>query len=127
VGRGEKKMKKNLLIICVMLFSLNLTAAAQGIVPIIGTPPTLTPVTINNSPGDQFDPHVSGDWVVYSSDLSIRYYNFATNTDAQIPMGSSARDLLPDISGSKIVFSRVIPNVTTAVMVFDAATPAVIS
>ena len=110
-----------------MLFSINLTAAAQGIVPIIGTPPTLTPVTINNSPGDQFDPHVSGDWVVYSSDLSIRYYNFATNTDAQIPMGSSARDLLPDISGSKIVFSRVIPNVTTAVMVFDAATPAVIS
>ena len=62
--------------------------------------------------------------MAYTSDLSIRYYNFATNVDAQIPMGSSARDLLSDISGSKIVFSRVITGKTT-VMVFDASTPAV--
>lgn len=93
--------------------------------PTIGPTPTLTPVTINNGAGDQNDPHISGDWVSYSSDLSIRSYSFATNTDAAIPMGASARDLLSDISGSKIVFSRVIPGVKTAMMVFDAATPAV--
>jgi hypothetical protein len=94
------------------------------VTPVSSTPPTLTPVTIINSAGDQYDPHISGDWVSYTSDLSIRYYNFATNTDAAIPLGSSARDLLSDISGSKIVFSRVIPAVKTALMVFDAATGA---
>ena len=119
-------MKKNLLVICTILFTLNLTAAAQVIiVPINGIPPTLTPVTINAGAGDQNDPHISGDWVAYSSDHSIRYYNFTTNTDAEIPLGNSARDLLSDISGSKIVFSRIIAGDRTAVMVFDAATPLV--
>ncbi len=78
-------------------------------------------VTINASAGDQFDPHVSGDWAVYTSDLSIRYYRFSTGVDAAIPMGSSARDLLSDISGSRIVFSRTITGVKTAIMFFDAA------
>jgi len=100
------------------------SAAAQALVPVNGTPPTLTQVTINNDAGDQYDPHVSGDWAAYTSDSSIRYYNFATNTDAAIPMGSSARDLLSDVSGGKIVFSRVIAAVKTAVMVFDTATAA---
>lgn len=84
---------------------------------------SFSPVTINDGVGDQSDPHISGDWVAYASDTSIRYYRFSTATDAAIPMDSSARDLLSDISGSKIVFSRVIPAVKTAVMVFDAATP----
>ena len=99
-------------------------AAAQAVVPVNGTPPTLTPVTINNGAGDQNDPHVSGDWAAYSSELSIRYYNFITNTDAAIPMGASGRDLLSDISGSKIVFSRIVVDQGTSVMVFNAATPA---
>lgn len=99
---------------------MNLTAAAQVVVPVNGVTPTLTPVTINASAGDQNDPHISGDWVAYTSDFSIRYYQFSTAVDAQIPMGASARDLLSDISGSKVVFSRVISGVKTAVMVFDA-------
>ena len=108
-----------------VLVAGSIPVVAQAVVPVNGAPPTLTPVTINAGPGDQNDPHISGDWVAYTSDLSIRYYSFATNTDAQIPMGTSARDLLSDISGSKIVFSRIISGVKTAVMVFDAATPTV--
>jgi hypothetical protein len=81
-------------------------------------------VTINGGPGDQFDPHVSGDWVAYTADFGIRYYNFATNIDAAIPMGESVNDLLSGVSGSKIVFSRVTVANGTAVMVFDAATAA---
>ncbi len=99
-------------------------AVALAVVPVTGAPPTLTPVTINAGPGDQYDPHVSGDYSAYTSDLSIRYYRFSTAADAAIPMGSSARDLLSDISGSKVVFSRVIPAVKTAVMVFDINTAA---
>lgn len=98
---------------------------AQVIVPVNGVAPTLTSVTINGTTGDQFDPHVSGDWAAYTSDTGIRYYNFATNTDAAVPMGPSASDLLSDVSGSKIAFARVIIGVKTSVMVFDASTPAI--
>ena len=83
-------MKKNLLMICTMLFTLNLAATGQVVVPVNGVMPTLTSVTINNGAGDQYDPHVSGDLAAYTSDLSIRYYNFATDSDAAIPMGISA-------------------------------------
>ncbi len=99
-------------------------AAALAVVPAVGAPPNLIAVTINDGPGDQNDPHVSGDWAAYSSDLAIRYYRFSTAIDSQIPLGASARDLLSDISGSRVVFSRIIMGQKTAVMVFDAATAA---
>ncbi len=99
-------------------------ATVLAVTPANGPAPTLTPVTINNGPGDQYDPHVSGDFAAYTSDLSIRYYRFSTATDDGIPLGPAARDLLSDISGSKIVFSRVITGVKTAVMVFDSSTAA---
>ena len=116
-------MKKNLFLICAILFTLNLTAAAQVVVPVNGGTPTLNPVTINNGAGDQYDPHVSGDCTAYTSDSGIRYYCFDTGIDTAIPMGASVRDLLSDISGSKIVFSRVIQAVKTTVMVFDVNNP----
>lgn len=98
-------------------------SAALAITPVNGGPLTLTPVTINASVGDQFDPHVSGDWVSYTSDDSIRYYNFSTSVDTEVPQGPLTRDLLSDVSGSKIVFSRI-AGTSTAIMVFDAATAA---
>ncbi len=113
-------MNRLLLAMAVVIFP----AVALAVVPVNGALPTLLPVTINAGAGDQNDPHVSGDWAAYSSDLSIRYYRFSTGVDTQIPMGASSRDLLSDISGSKVVFSRVISGLTTAVMVFDAATAA---
>jgi HYR domain len=97
-------------------------AAARAVVPANGMAPVLTPVSINANVGDQSDPHVSGDWAAYTDGVSIRYYNFVSTADAQIPMGTSARDMLSDISGSKIVFSRTITGVKTALMVFDAVT-----
>ena len=97
----------------------------NAIVPVSSPPPALTAVDINVGAGDQFDPHVSGDWMSYTSDVGIRYYNFVTGTDAAIPTGASVNDLLAGISGSKIVFSRVIIGSGTAIMVFDAATPLV--
>ena len=103
-----------------------LTPTAQAVVPFTGVPPALTPVVINAGPGDQYDPHVSGDWAAYTSDTSIRYYRFSTAVDAEIPIGSSARDLLSDISGGRIVFSRVIASAKTAVMVFDTSSLALI-
>lgn len=98
--------------------------ALAAVVPVSHPPPVMTEVAINTSAGDQNDPHLSGDWVAYASDFSIRYYRFSTGVDSQIPLDDSARDLLSDVSGTRIVFSRVVANVKTAIMVFDAATAA---
>jgi PKD repeat protein len=122
---GESTMNKPIATIIRMALWVLITVVAsraQAIVPVNGTTPALTPVLINGTPGDQFDPHVSGDWVAYTDDIQIRYYNFGSAIDAPIALGSGARDLLSDVSGSKIVFSRVTVGVGTAVMVFDAAT-----
>jgi hypothetical protein len=118
-----------------MLFLVGLPGLtrAQAVVPVNGVTPTMTSVIIDNTSGNQYDPHVSGDWAAYSdeTDHSIRYFNFVTNAHAQIPHGASVNDLLAEVRGSKIVFSRVIPLDPTGstysekVMMFDAATPAV--
>ena len=101
---------------------------AQAIVPIPAATPAMRLVTVNNSPGQQNDPHVSGDLVVYidqSLDAQIRYYNFATGVDAAIPRvlgdGTMAIDLLPDVSGSRVVFTRLAGGYSRT-MVFDTAT-----
>lgn len=110
---------KNLLIIWSVLSSISITAMSQVVVvPFNGPPPTLASVTINNCAGDQYDPYLSGDWISYTSINSIRYYNFATNTDAEIPIGPSDRDLLSAISGSKNSFLAR-SSTKTAFMVFD--------
>jgi hypothetical protein len=94
-------------------------AAALAVVPVTRPTPVFTPVVINALAGDQYDPHVSGAWAVYTDDIALRYHDFATGTDAEIPRGDSARDLLSEISGSKIVFSRVFTGSRTAMMIFD--------
>jgi hypothetical protein len=99
-----------------------LPATALAVVPPGATTPTMTPVAIDTSAGDQTEPHVSGDWAAYTYDPTIAYYNFSTNLVAQIPLGGADRDLLSEVNGSKIVFSRRISG-TQVIMVFDAATP----
>lgn len=118
-------MKKPFATILAALLLVSIgSGLALAVVPVPGPAPVLAPVTINDSAGDQFDPHVSGNFAAYTDDIGIRYYNFATATDAPILMGLAARDLLSDVSGSKIAFSRVIVGSGTSVMVFDAANPA---
>ena len=96
---------------------------ALAVVPIPVATPALTHVAIDLGPGDQYDPHVSGDWMVYNSGLVLRTYNFSTGVNAQIPLGAAVRDLLPDVSGSRIVYSHIISGSKTAIVVFDASSP----
>lgn len=97
---------------------------AAAVTPVPGTLPPSTQATINNGAGDQTDPHVSGNLVSYTSQLAatseIRYFNFASGTDAAIASGGGF-DFLSDVSGSTIVFSRVIGG-KGAMYAFDAAT-----
>jgi beta propeller repeat protein len=63
--------------------------------------------TVNNGPGDQTDPHVSGDWVSYTDNSTgsyqVHYYNLATGQDAVVP-GNGGQDVLSGISGTTIVY-----------------------
>jgi uncharacterized protein (TIGR03382 family) len=65
--------------------------------------------TVNNSPGAQTDPHVSGELVAYTNETAtsseIRYHDLGTGQDQGIFNGG-ALDFLSDIHGSRIVFSR---------------------
>ena len=68
---------------------------------------------------DAFDPHVSGDIVSYTAGAKIRYYDFSTGDDKQVPSPPGAQDLLSDVSGGKIVFSRVQTNGSVEILVYD--------
>lgn len=87
-----------------------------------GGPITLLPVTINASAGDQYDPHVSGDLVSYTSDSNIRYYDFFSGNDSQVPAPLDATDRLSDVSNGKIVYAREESSGRSPIMVFDTAT-----
>jgi hypothetical protein len=100
------------------------TAPAMAITPIPGGALSGgTPVTINISDGDQTDPHVSGDIAAYTdiAGSTIRYFNFATHEDAAIPKTPDVIDILSDVSGTRIAFSRIEID-RNALMVFDTAT-----
>jgi hypothetical protein len=104
-----------------MLF---LTAQSLAITPITGGAISGgTPVTINISDGDQTDPHVSGDIAAYTdiAGSTIRYFNFATHVDAAIPQPADVIDILSDVSGNRIAFSRIEID-RNALMVFDTTT-----
>jgi len=81
---------------------------AQAVVPVPGPALAVTVVGMNEG-GDQTDPHVSGDWVVYSDYLiySIRFQNLdlGVGSDRIIPRLDGAYNSLSDISGNTIVFS----------------------
>lgn len=69
-----------------------------------------TVVPVGTVAGDQTDPHVSGDWVVYtdfsagSSSGRIHYHNVVTGFDAAIPNLEGGGDSLSDISGTTVVY-----------------------
>lgn len=89
--------------------------------PSDGGPLALLPVTINAASGDQYDPHVSGDLAAYTAGSTIRYYDFFSAGDVQVPSPPGAIDLLSDVGGGRIVFSRIEPSGRIPVMVYDTA------
>ncbi|MDO8586726.1 MAG: PKD domain-containing protein [Armatimonadota bacterium] len=70
-----------------------------------------TPIIINNGPGHQADPHVSGNLVSYTSTLptssEIRYFDFSSSLDQAIPSLPDRFDFLSDVSGGIVVWTRV--------------------
>src|SRR6267378_935460 len=100
--------------------------AQTTVTPQIGPALTFTIVPVDNSLGDQYDPHVDGDWTAYTSAVSlseIRYYNFVSGTNAAVPPFSGTvpeTDILSDVHGGRIAYSRISAD-RNAIMLFDIA------
>lgn len=85
------------------------------LVPMLALGQSAAPLTgmsqvVNNGPGDQRDPHVSGALVAYTHQSSlfsseIRYHDLLTGEDQAIPT-EGGFDSLADLSGNRLVFTR---------------------
>lgn len=100
-------------------------ALALAVTPSDGGPISLSPVVINAGPGNQTDPHVSGDLAAYTTNesgaLAIHYYRFSSGVDRAVPSVEGAVDQLSDVSGTRVVFSRAEPSGRVPVLVYDVA------
>jgi hypothetical protein len=106
---------------------LALPAVALAVTPVDGGSVGGTVVTVNNGPGDQTDPHVSGNIAAYTDGTdpqSIRVYNFSTNVDSAITAPAGASDHLSDVSGTTVSFTRT-QGGCDAVMIFNAVSLAI--
>ncbi|QSQ25231.1 hypothetical protein JY651_10000 [Pyxidicoccus parkwayensis] len=82
-----------------------------------------TKKVVNDGPGDQMDPHVSGALVAYTSEVrgtsEIRYHDLVTDSDVAIP-NNGAFDFVSDVSGDTVVFTRV--GASSAIYTFSVGT-----
>ncbi len=100
--------------------------AALAVTPIDAVPVTLFPVAIDTAAGDQYDPHVSGDLVSYTSDTTVRSYDFFSGSDDVVPTSSDSKDELSDTSNGKVTFARLdLTTFNQTVQVFDEASQTV--
>ena len=109
-------------------FALLLTPSpALAVAPVDGGGfATFWAVTINDGPGDHYDPHVSGDLVSYTAPDGIHLYDFVTGTETIVPTGPDGVDQLSDVSGGRIVFTRWdVPTFDFTVRTYDVASGAI--
>lgn len=98
-------------------------ALCAAITPLNGGTVGGTIQVVDNGPGDQTDPHVSGNLVVYidlaSGSGRTRVFDFLSGTGFVIPVGVVGEsDYLPDVSGRYVSFSRQMAS-RNAIMVYD--------
>jgi Tol biopolymer transport system component len=106
-------------LILTLLCLVPLVSAGQS----LGEPLVGTRKVVNNGPGNQSDPHVSGSLVAYTNETQgvseIRYHDLSTSQDVAIPNGG-AYDFVADISGDTVVFTRVVS--TSSIFTYNVAT-----
>ena len=120
IKRRQQRIAARLAAASAALLALGLLPGPVGaVVPTAGGSVGATVFAINVDPAiDAYDTHVNGDTAVYTANSTIRYYSFFSGTDTEVPTGVGSSDLLSDVSGSRIVFTRVDSN-GGRVMVFD--------
>lgn len=108
-------------IIALSLLALPVLAAAQ---PTLAPSLVGTTTVVNDGPGDQSDPHVSGDVVAYTSAVSglseIRYHDLKAGTDSAVPSNGGLDDS-PDTSGTIVTYTHH-GNGAVSIYTYDLAT-----
>ena len=100
-----------------------IVSGALAVIPVNNGNVTGAPILINTSPGNQTDPHVSGDIAAYTDQSSgvIRYYDFLTMVPGSILTPAGSTDQLSDVNGNHIAFARQ-TGLSRALMVYDLTT-----
>jgi hypothetical protein len=103
---------------------LGAMARVDAVQPIMGPPLPVTITIVNNGPGAQGDPHVSGALMSstdqQSSGVTVHVHDLLTGEDIAIP-NNGAADFWSDISGSTVVYTHF-TGTCTAIMAYDVAT-----
>jgi len=114
-----------------ILLCLVVPVGASAIVPANGGDAGGSTLTINNGPGDQTEPKVSGDLAVYTdkdfiNGSNIHYFDFLTGTDHVVPRSAPFdSDNLSDVGAGRIVFTRTrVSDLKAAAMFYDVASGA---
>lgn len=109
-------MKSSAWIVMMIAVVFALPGVVSAVTPINGGSVGGTVTPVNTFPGDQTDPHVRGDVVSYVdgsvAKRTVRYYRFSTSADTVIPSELADSDFLPDVSGERITFTRVMADRT---------------
>jgi hypothetical protein len=110
-------VKRSLLILIALLAA---ACFVPGSALAYATTGTIFPlIAVDNSAGDQSQPHVSGRYASYNvvsatGANTIGYFDFATQTNGAVPQPAGTLDNLSDISGSTIVWTRIDLNAGTS-------------
>ena len=109
-------------LVCIGMLPIG-AAAQQSVTPVNGGQVTSPLVLINNGPGNQTDPHVSGNLATYTDGgTTIRYFDFLTGANLAVPAGAPGQNTLSDTNGTLIAFSRTFADLSTHVFVYDTTT-----
>ena len=125
----EQRMKNYLSLMLALLVcaaAANRAAEDQSITPVNAGLAHALIEEVNISPGDQTDPHISGNLVSYTDfgfgAGTVRYYDLLTGIDRSIPIDDGfSVDTLSSVDGTRIAFSRQLSD-RTAIIVFDTVT-----
>jgi hypothetical protein len=101
-----KARRRTGVLIAASALLLALPAPGLAITPVDGGAFAITPFDINVGPGDQYDPHVSGDLASYTSNNTIRLYDFVTGADEELAGDANAAFQLSYVSGGRVAFAR---------------------
>ncbi len=102
------------------------TAVAFAVTPFSGGSIGGSNTAVDTSPGEQTDPHVSGNLAVYTDQVTgsgvIRWYDFLNPAGSGFIPGGDVWDVdqLSDVNGSHIAFARQHADNSRSCMVFDA-------
>ena len=114
-------MRAQTLIAVLIAATLNLNVFAQTTTTIPMLPGTTQQISV--APGSQTNPHVACNLVSYTNDdfegsSTIRYLDFATNTEHVLP--SNTLDRLSDTDGQRIAFTELTAT-GDRILVYDVA------